>query len=147
MQPYPEFRDRLVKLLALLGSTSDGEVLAAARKAAEMVQASGRSWSDLIPASIGHGPTAHALAVGDGPVETISRDGWPDIDPPHGRAWADTVLWLIQRRRDHAAIRDASWLDDLATAIETARRTGGNNPTTYRQAQMLRDLHARVTAI
>ena len=42
-------RDRLRKLLALLGSDQDGEVLAAARRIDALVKAAGSDWQALIP--------------------------------------------------------------------------------------------------
>jgi hypothetical protein len=42
-------RDRLRKLLALLGSDHDGEVLNAARRIDALVKAAGASWHGLIP--------------------------------------------------------------------------------------------------
>jgi hypothetical protein len=46
-------RDKLLKLLALLGSDQEGEVLAAARRIDAMLRESDRSWDDLLilPAS------------------------------------------------------------------------------------------------
>jgi hypothetical protein len=41
-------RERLVKLLGMLGSVHDGEVLNAARHVAAMVRASGRDWDALL---------------------------------------------------------------------------------------------------
>ena len=41
-------RERIAKLLGLLGSAFDGEALAAARKAEELRCASGLSWSELL---------------------------------------------------------------------------------------------------
>ena len=42
-------RDRLRKLLALLGSDHDGEVLAAARRIDALIKAAGTDWPALIP--------------------------------------------------------------------------------------------------
>ena len=42
-------RDRLRKLLALLGSDQDGEVLAAARRIDALVKAAGTDWQMLLP--------------------------------------------------------------------------------------------------
>jgi hypothetical protein len=42
-------RDRLRKLLALLGSDQDGEVLAAARRIDALVKAAATDWQALIP--------------------------------------------------------------------------------------------------
>ena len=42
-------RDRLRKLLALLGSDQDGEVLNAARRIDALIKAAGTSWQALLP--------------------------------------------------------------------------------------------------
>ncbi|GGF41302.1 hypothetical protein GCM10011611_54630 [Aliidongia dinghuensis] len=50
-------RDRLVKLLGMLGSAHDGEVLNAARRIDAMVRAGGRGWNELLgPAETMPGP-------------------------------------------------------------------------------------------
>lgn len=50
-------RERLVKLLGMLGSAHDGEVLNAARHIEAMVRASGRDWGQLLsPAPAASGP-------------------------------------------------------------------------------------------
>ena len=41
-------RDRLVKLLGMIGSDHDNEALQSARRAHEIVQRSGRTWDDVI---------------------------------------------------------------------------------------------------
>jgi hypothetical protein len=45
----PLDRKRLAKVLAMLESSHDGEVLAAARLAASMLREAGLGWSDLVP--------------------------------------------------------------------------------------------------
>jgi hypothetical protein len=50
-------RERLVKLLGMLGSAHDGEVLNAARHIEAMVRAGGRDWDKLLaPAPAAAGP-------------------------------------------------------------------------------------------
>ena len=44
-------RDRLAKLLGMLGSAHDGEVVAAARRADAMVRASGLTWRAIVVAN------------------------------------------------------------------------------------------------
>jgi|HubBroStandDraft_1064217.scaffolds.fasta_scaffold00022_21 hypothetical protein len=51
-------RDRLRKLLALLGSDQDGEVLNAARRIDAQIKAAGASWQELIPDAPDARPTA-----------------------------------------------------------------------------------------
>jgi len=48
---HPDLRTRLLKLLALIDSDSDGEALAAARQAARLLRAQNLSWAELIPES------------------------------------------------------------------------------------------------
>ena len=43
----PAVLDRLVKVLGMLGSAHDGEVVAAARQAGKILQQHGHTWSDL----------------------------------------------------------------------------------------------------
>lgn len=46
-------RDKLLKLLALLGSDQEGEVLAAARRIEAMLREADQSWDELVPAASG----------------------------------------------------------------------------------------------
>lgn len=48
MRPAPEFRDKLAKVLGMLGSAHDGEVVAAARRAEAMVRGASLTWQDVI---------------------------------------------------------------------------------------------------
>jgi hypothetical protein len=49
----PLDRDKLLKLLALLGSDQEGEVLAAARRIDAMLREAGREWDDLVTVPTG----------------------------------------------------------------------------------------------
>src|SRR3954449_7874120 len=44
----PAFADKLVKVLGMLGSTFDGEVAAAGRRAHAMLKDAGLMWSDVV---------------------------------------------------------------------------------------------------
>jgi hypothetical protein len=46
-------RDKLLKLLALLGSDQEGEVLAAARRIDSMLREADQAWDELVPAASG----------------------------------------------------------------------------------------------
>src|SRR5258708_36403476 len=72
-------RDKLLKLLALLGSDQEGEVLAAARRIAAMLREADRSWDDLVtpPAAKGWGQafevsTRHFLELKPRPRADLS---------------------------------------------------------------------------
>src|ERR1041384_7653752 len=47
----PLDRERLVKLLGILGSAYDGEIINAARRADAMVRSSGLTWRDVVAAN------------------------------------------------------------------------------------------------
>lgn len=66
MSGGPGFREKLVKVLAMLSSTHDGEVLAAARLSSAMVREASLTWADLIVSSTGptHGYVSnHKMAA------------------------------------------------------------------------------------
>lgn len=53
MKTLPEdARTRLIKLLGMLGSSHEGEVLAAARHACRLLQEHGMTWESLLVASL-----------------------------------------------------------------------------------------------
>jgi hypothetical protein len=87
-------RDRLRKLLALLGSDQDGEVLNAARRIDALVKAAGIGWQVLIPDA-------------------------PDERPTSGRADLDRLEQLLASDRvaDILKIR----LSDMRAALKRGR--------------------------
>jgi len=74
---------KLAKLLAMLGSSHDGEALTAARKAQEMVKASGTTWQEVLG------------------LENTNQDPAPDI-PHHAVALellkASAMLTAFERK-------------------------------------------------
>jgi hypothetical protein len=58
-------RDRLGKLLGMLGSDHDGEVTAAARKANEMVRNAGMTWTEILAPSPALPSPKYDVADGD----------------------------------------------------------------------------------
>ena len=55
-------RDRLARLLGMLGSEFDGEVTSAARLADRLVRAAGLTWRDVITPALSHDPRSDTAA-------------------------------------------------------------------------------------
>lgn len=118
-----ETRERLAKLLGLLGSTFDGEALAAAKKAEEIRRSSGATWVELLLGEDARVATEAArmlLRENEELRAQIARLKAPLVPQP----WADTnsyedgaagcLLW-----RDHLTDWEARFLESVLR-----RRTG-----------------------
>lgn len=102
-----DHRAKLLKALALLGSTNDGEALNAARVAHRLIGSLGLSWDDVIRFPAGT----------DNPPQTIRLHDGEDLAPPVGGTWLATVLWLCARRAGRDA-RENRALDRFAARWE-----------------------------
>jgi hypothetical protein len=81
-------RERLIRLLGMLGSAYDGEVTNAGRIADRLVRAAGLTWPDLIPPAL-ESPSPD-------PLRAVLRD-WPE-------RWRDAVQVCLE-----AEARLADW--------------------------------------
>ncbi len=137
-----ETRAILAKVLPLLGSSSDGEALAAARAAAKAQEQSGLTWGQLLqttPAPASPPPCAA--------VEVVrSRDGKRQLTPPVGTTWNETVLWLVQREAHSQLIAGRHALDLLAVRLQRARTLRLAADITFDEAAEISRLYARVSA-
>ncbi len=102
-----DHRTKLLKALALLGSTNDGEALNAARAAHRLIGSLGVSWDDVIRLPAVAGALAQTVRLHDG----------EDLAPPVGGTWLATVLWLCARRAGRDAQENRS-LDKIAAQWE-----------------------------
>lgn len=105
--------EKLAKVLGLLGSTVDGEVLAAARQATEILRRADATWADVLrlPATR---PGAMFVQAGDAPI----RFGRVELVPPVAGRWLDSALRLL--RDDYAVLLEESertWLRQLIARI------------------------------
>lgn len=96
---------KLARVLNLTTSPSDGETLAAVRRANALLRSAGLDWSQVLIA-----PPVDALI----PQEVRSPEGVM-LRPPVGDSWRATAVWLgrqtyswdrSQRRRLDALVRD-----------------------------------------
>lgn len=105
--------EKLAKVLGLLGSSADGEVLAAARQATEILRRANASWGDVLRLPAAH-PAAVFAPTGDTPI----RFGKVEIVPPVGGRWIESALRLL--RDDYAVLLEESeraWLRQLIARI------------------------------
>ena len=78
--------DKLAKILAMLSSEHDGQVLNAARQATRIIREAGKTWADLLPKM----PPAPAY------VERVTASNGTVWVPPIGKTWRDTARWLVR---------------------------------------------------
>lgn len=87
-------RPRLLKLLMLTQSPSDGEALAAIRKVNRTVREEGLTWETLLA----HTPLrAPAAAASSRPV---ARPGWEEIGPEIFRRKTPEGVHMVSQQRD-----------------------------------------------
>jgi hypothetical protein len=111
-------RDKLLKLLALLGSDQEGEVLAAARRLDTMLRAADRSWDDL--------------------VSVPTRKSWL-------QAFEFSTLYFLELKRRITAERSAENWKAIARARENELRRLKTAPPTEQEAAAARRRAPRVT--
>jgi hypothetical protein len=111
-------RDKLLKLLALLGSDQEGEVLAAARRIAAMLREADRSWDDLVTVPV--------------------AKSWL-------QAFEFSTLYFLELKRRITAERSAENWKAIARAREDELRRLKAAPEAERVAAAARRRVARVT--
>jgi hypothetical protein len=126
-----EVRQKLGRLIRLLGSEHDGEALAACRALGRTLKSAG---ADL-----------HALAADvEAPAKVVERLVWRDrpAHPPHKvetpTSWAELAAWMHDRRDQLTNEREREFVDDMV-----ARLFGGGDPT-ERQAAWMRTIYAKL---
>jgi hypothetical protein len=114
----PLDRDKLLKLLALLGSDQEGEVLAAARRIDIMLREAGRDWDDILTIPTGK--------------------SWL-------QAFEFSTLYFLELKRRIGAERSAENWKAIARAREHELRRLKEAPAAEREQAALRRRVARVT--
>lgn len=110
-------RARLAKVLGLLGSAHDGEVLAAAQQAEQMRRAAALTWQEIISAP---------GAAKDPKVEEIFRNTkaavWFCLDHhPDLTDWESKFLWSLVGHHRPLSRRQQTVLDQLVAKARFAR--------------------------
>ncbi len=95
----PDDRTRLLKLLALIDSDSDGEALAAARQAGRLLRGLGTSWAELIPEITPLAETAADRPPGDAEL-LDALIAAPSLSP--------TLKTMLMR--DRVRLNEGKWL-------------------------------------
>lgn len=86
----PQFsRQLLAKVLGQMGAAEDGQVLAAARKASQMVREAGLTWEQAL--GLVSSPAPASPGGADAPVIFDKQV----LTPPFGARWADSVRRLL----------------------------------------------------
>ena len=122
-------RDRLLNLLARTTSEHDGEALAAARKANQLLGRHGLTWADVISAARPRPPAG-------GPGDHTSRDEGVGDASRHPRAHPRTQHWHLSppRRIGHTCVLyglGIGILTGAATALLIAAGDDGSDPSIY----------------
>jgi hypothetical protein len=121
-QIEPAFRERLSKILGLLGSSYDGEVVAAARRADALIRGASLTWRDLIV------PAPVAVVT-----EEDDDDDTPDQRMANAcvRADCDTAIF---------GVRESQFIRSIASQIRRGRKLS------EKQRDWLSALYERATA-
>jgi len=101
-------RDRLVKLLGMLGSAHDGEVAAAGRAADRLVREAGLRWPDIIPAANRDAPDiASAISIAIR-FENLLTD------------WESQFVRSLRRQRRPASDKQRAILAEIIDKVKRA---------------------------
>ena len=122
-------RDRLLNLLARTTSEHDGEALAAARKANQLLARHGLTWAEVIPAARPRPPAR-------GPGDPTSRDEGVGNASRHSRVHPRTQHWRLPppRRIGHTCVfygLGIGILAGAATGLLIAAGDDGFDPSIY----------------
>jgi len=101
--------DRLAKILAMLASEHDGQVLNAARQATRIIREAGKTWADLLP----------KMPPAPGFVERVVGKDDTVWVPPIGSTWRETARWLVRLQPSNDRIENLT-----VTAIASGRANG-----------------------
>ncbi len=100
---------KLAKILAMLSSEHDGQVISAARQATRIIREAGKTWADLLP----------KMPPAPGFVERVTASDGTVWAPPIGKTWRETARWLV-RLQPSEDRREAL----IATAIASGQGNG-----------------------
>jgi hypothetical protein len=114
---------KLAKLIPLLSSDKDGEVVATARAIERTLRAEGCDWHDL------------ASAVTREPETRIIYINPPEPEP---RDWCELARWSRDHDDDRLNTKERSFVNDMAN-----RLVCGGDPT-EKQAAWLRSIYAKL---
>src|SRR5690348_2846561 len=114
MPPCSLDRERLAKLLGLLGSNHDGEVLAAARQAERLRSAAGVTWADIISPTV---PATKGLLWPESTSEAIELA----IDNAQRLSDWDRQFIASIARRDNLSAKQMAVLARIVRTIMAAR--------------------------
>jgi hypothetical protein len=117
----PALRDRLAKVLGLLGSAHDGECLSAARKAHEIVRAAGATWAQVICTSL---------------PSPSKRAAQPDLFHDWPQQWEWAVAFCA-RHTDMLGQREATFIEQMRCSLRLP---------SPKQCTWLRDIATRLIA-
>jgi hypothetical protein len=122
-------RERLAKLLGMLGSSHDGEVLNAARAAEQLRRKANLTWDDILKPQLGWQPGGRPR------YQEYHYDPQPD-PPPHRFSWKDAAQLLA------SPITLSQWERDFLDSI-VARQWDHLTP---KQAAIIERLQRRRSA-
>ena len=129
-------RDRLAKILGMLGSSHDGEILAAARQAHSFVSAAGLSWAEVIfpPENDLYQQALESLLIENEQLrlEIARRKTLPPWQAPES---LDEALALCELWRPHLTDWDNKFLDSVV----------GRNRLTRKQINVVRDIVGKIS--
>lgn len=135
MTPSPLDTSRLARILELLGSPVDGEVLAAARTASRLLRENWLEWRDVLrePEPIQQVGAHQIWPEDDRSAEAVA------LEPPIGGTWLQTLRRLCAERAGLTPAENR-WLDRLCAR----QAVYPNRPAiSYAEANLVVDVYNR----
>src|SRR4051812_30976692 len=128
----PRAVERLAKLLGLLGSNHDGEGLAAARQAQELLRARGLSWADVLLRTVPGSDPRSRPAPGCCPPSCGAAQ-WALAHADRLTPREAEFLRDIVGRSRQLTPKQAAWLDRIVRRLRDALQARGGRATRGRE--------------
>jgi hypothetical protein len=114
----PALRDKLAKILGMLGSDHDGEVLAAARRAQMLIKAAHLTWAQIVSAS-------HIVEIAEIDLQLVERCCVSITLYEDYEAAFLHVIRAQLRRGQSISRKQRAWLDSLYSRAMAETSDGG----------------------
>ena len=135
--------DKIGKLIKMLSSPNDGEVVAAARAILRQLQAEGSDIHELAERVEGRKlskaemQTIYDRAYRDGKKAAAATGGFSDVGSPGGPSWHDMAVAILSKANGRLSPKELGFVEDME------RRCARREPT-EKQAKWLHSIYCRI---
>jgi hypothetical protein len=135
--------DKIGKLIKMLSSPNDGEVVAAARAILRQLQAEGSDIHELAERVEGRKlskaemQTIYDRAYRDGKKAAAANDGFSDVGSSDGPSWHDMAVAILSKASGRLSPKELGFVEDM-------ERWCARREPTPKQAKWLHSIYCRI---